>query len=65
MELNIEKIKKLMKTQKLTGYALAKRMKRQPNWVYETLKKDGPRSFGTVESFAKALNVKPTLLIKD
>ena len=64
MELDTEKTLKFMKLYGWTGAELARRMKRDRQWVFYVLQPGQNLTFKTVNSLAKALDVDPRDLIK-
>ena len=66
MELNIEKINKEIKRQRLSYSVIAEKINTTRQWVYWKLNnsQSGGTTFRTVEKFAKALDIEPKDLIK-
>jgi len=63
MELNIKKIKQIMKSRKMPTTELAFKMRVSEAWVYGILAGTQGKTFKTVAKLAKALNVKEKDLV--
>lgn len=64
MQIDTQKIKKIMEMKNLTAHDLALIMGKRDSWVYNVLAGNAGKTFGTVESFAKALNVTEKEIVK-
>ena len=64
MELDTEKVMKFMKLYGWSGAELARKMKRDRQWIHYVLKPGQNLTFKTVNDLAKALDVDPRDLIQ-